>query len=165
MFLYHARRIYIYIYILRANEFDNTTAQSHRSTILGMRYHKIHALLSCYIMSKMLHRGKSHLTRVFPITKYSLNIHEQVWVWVLHCLMTTGLSKDIRCHAWLIKLSILFSVLTNHQIRHHAAHWVGCRHVHQATCFEYFFWYKLRSHGQECLPTIEVISNVAMVIF
>ena len=41
--------------------------------------------------------------------------HEQqmrVWVWVLCCLMTPGLSTDIRCH---IIMTMLFSVFAHHQ--------------------------------------------------
>ena len=37
----------------------------------------------------------------------------------LGCLLTPGLSKDIRCHA--------FSKLANHQIRHQDSHKVGCQ--------------------------------------
>ena len=43
-------------------------------------------------------------------------------VWFGLCLMTPGLSKDIRCHEW-----PYFSKLTNHQIRHQATHKVGCQ--------------------------------------
>ena len=39
----------------------------------------------------------------------------------LSCLITPGLSKDIRCHVW-----PYFSKVANHQIRHQATHKVGC---------------------------------------
>ena len=41
---------------------------------------------------------------------------------VLCCLMTPGLSKDIRCHVW-----PYFFKLANTQIRHQVTHEVGCQ--------------------------------------
>ena len=40
----------------------------------------------------------------------------------LCCLMTPGLSKDIRCHVW-----PYFFKLENSQIRHHPTHKMGCQ--------------------------------------
>ena len=47
------------------------------------------------------------------------------WLVGLCCLMTPGLSKDIRCHVrpW----HTFFSKIANHQIRHQATDKVGCR--------------------------------------
>ena len=44
-------------------------------------------------------------------------------IWVsLCCLLTPGLSKDIRCHE-----RPYFSKIANHQLRHQATHKVGCQ--------------------------------------
>ena len=44
---------------------------------------------------------------------------------LLCCLMTLGLSKNIRCHVW----PYIFPNLANHQIKHQATQWhrVGCQ--------------------------------------
>ena len=52
-------------------------------------------------------------------TEKSLSVQK---IGCLCCLMTPGLSKDIRCHVW-----PYFSTLANHQIRHQATHKVSCQ--------------------------------------
>ena len=45
------------------------------------------------------------------------------WLVGLCCLMTSGLSKDIRCHVW----PYFLYTSANQQIRHQATHKVGCQ--------------------------------------
>ena len=76
------------------------------------------------ICNKALHwmRNSLNVMRVMvkrQVTPRSLKVLQLSWVGLgLCCLMTPGLSKDIRCHV----LRPYFSKLANHQNRHQATH-------------------------------------------
>ena len=75
---------------------------------------------------RMMTPGSCHTTakitqRLLLARRVNFLVCTNVW-FDLCCVMTPGLSKDIRCHVW-----PYFSKLAIHQIRHQATHKVGCQ--------------------------------------
>ena len=57
-----------------------------------------------------------------PRLHFPCGMEDERW-FGLCCLMTPGLSKDIRCHVW----PYFLQASANQQIRHKATHKVGCQ--------------------------------------